>query len=191
MSHRVIAGSAKGRQLKLVPGDTTRPVMDRVKESLFNIIGRDIFDAAICDFFGGTGAIAIEALSRGAAHALIIDLEPQAIETIRENLKLTKLLEKATIKRGDAFKIIAKPPPQLFHYLYVAPPQYKGFWKQALVALEGNPAWLHDEMTVIVQIDPTEREAIALTRLELYDERKYGSTLLLFYAVKSSAPDAE
>jgi 16S rRNA (guanine966-N2)-methyltransferase len=183
MTIRVIAGSAKGRQLKLVPGDTTRPIMDRVKENLFNIIGRDILDSAFCDLFAGTGSVGIEALSRGAKSALLIDSEPRAITTIEQNLKLTNLTHKATVRRADAFALLTQPAAWVFDFVYVAPPQYVGMWSKSLHLLDMSKGWLRDESQVIVQIDPNEREPIDLAHLTLTDERKYGSTLLLFYTL--------
>ena len=183
MSIRVIAGSAKGRQLKLVPGETTRPIMDRVKESLFNIIGRDILDTSVCDLYAGTGSVGIEALSRGAKQATFIDLEPRAIDTIRANLKLTKLEERATVRRADALAILAQPHAAPFDFIYVAPPQYKALWSKTLELLDTAQGWFHEDSSIIVQIDPTERKDITLQQLRLEDERQYGSTLLLFYAV--------
>ena len=182
MSHRVIGGIAKGRQLKLVPGDTTRPIMDRVKESLFNIIGRRVFDAVVCDLFAGTGSVGIEALSRGAHHTLFIDQERRAIETIRENLALTKLSHKATVRRADAFVLLGQPSASPFDIIYIAPPQYKGMWLKTLTMLDQNQNWLTPDGLIVVQIDPVEREQPALNRLYLVDERTYGNTLLLFYA---------
>jgi 16S rRNA (guanine(966)-N(2))-methyltransferase RsmD len=87
MSLRVIAGTARGRKLKSVPGDTTRPVMDRVKEALFNILADDVIDSNWWDLFGGTGAIGIEALSRGASFVRFSDLNRAPIETIKENVE--------------------------------------------------------------------------------------------------------
>ena len=83
---RVISGSAKGRNLQSVPGDSTRPITDRVKEALFNIFGADIVDADFLDLFGGTGGVGIEALSRGAAHAVFVEKNRKAQETIKANL---------------------------------------------------------------------------------------------------------
>jgi 16S rRNA (guanine(966)-N(2))-methyltransferase RsmD len=186
VSIRVIAGIAKGRQLKLVPGDSTRPIMDRVKESLFNIIGRDIFDANFIDLFAGTGSVGIEALSRGAAHCTFIDLERNAIETIRDNLQRTRLAEKAVVKRADALALIAKAPPQLFDFIYVAPPQYQQLWLKTLQALDSHPEWIPAETNVIVQIDPTEEVAVTFTHLELVDQRRYGNTLLRFYVARAA-----
>jgi 16S rRNA (guanine(966)-N(2))-methyltransferase RsmD len=189
VSIRVIAGVAKGRQLKLVPGDSTRPIMDRVKESLFNIIGRDIFDATFIDLFAGTGSVGIEALSRGAAHCTFIDLERSAVETIRENLLRTKLGDKAVVKRADALALVAKAPPRDFDFIYVAPPQYQQLWLKALQALDRNPAWIPAETNVIAQIDPAEEVETHFAHLEMVDQRRYGNTLLLFYMAREAAPD--
>ncbi len=186
MSIRVIAGIAKGRQLKLVPGDSTRPIMDRVKESLFNIIGRDIYDAICIDLFAGTGSVGIEALSRGASHCTFIDLERQAIETIRDNLQRTKLIDKATIKQADALALIAKTPPRQFNFIYVAPPQYQQLWLKTLQALDRHTEWIPAETSVIAQIDPSEEINVEFNHLELVDQRRYGNTLLLFYVARET-----
>lgn len=181
MPIRVIAGSAKGRKLKRVPGDSTRPVMDRVKEALFNILGVGIHGCSFLDLFAGTGSIGIEALSRGAARVVFIDRDRLAIRTIVENLELTRLSERAEVQRADSFAYLQRPNLEPFEYIYVAPPQYKGLWKRALILVDENPACLYPDGITIVQIDPHEREDISLDSLHLYDERTYGRTLLLFY----------
>lgn len=182
---RVISGKAKGRRLKAVPGDSTRPITDRTKESLFNIIGNDIEAARFLDLFAGTGAVGIEALSRGAAYARFIDMVQPAIQTINENLKSTGLEKKADIQKVDAFKLIESTPDYEFDYIYVAPPQYKEIWKNILLKIDTNPAWLSEDGWVIVQIHPIEFEELdkdkGLANLEIIDQRKYGSTLLVFY----------
>ena len=183
MSLRVIAGSAKGRKLKLVPGDTTRPVMDRVKEALFNIIGRDILDAVFLDLFAGTGSVGIEALSRGAKQAVFVEIERTAIQTIQDNLKVTQLGDKATIRRGDVLSTLKQPPNQKYDFIYIAPPQYKGLWLETLRAIDNNPVWIPPGTTVIVQIDPSEAALLNLKHLETVDQRRYGKTLLWFFAV--------
>ena len=91
MPPRVIAGRARGVRLKAYRGDRTRPIMDRVKEALFSIIGEDIIDSYFLDLFAGTGGVGIEALSRGAKQVLFIDKHRSAIVTIRDNLKRTRL----------------------------------------------------------------------------------------------------
>jgi 16S rRNA (guanine966-N2)-methyltransferase len=100
---RVISGVAKGRKLKMVPGDSTRPIMDRVKEALFNILGTGVVGCTFLDLFAGTGSVGIEALSRGADRVLLIDKDRMAIRTIRENLALTGLANRAETLRADAF----------------------------------------------------------------------------------------
>lgn len=189
MSHRVIAGSAKGRRLKLVPGDSTRPIMDRAKEALFNIIGRDIYDTVFLDLFAGTGSVGIEALSRGADHAVFLDTAPVAIKTIKENLQATRLDGQAEIIRMDAFAFLKGNPPEPFDFIYVAPPQYKDMWKSTLLALEANPVWIPVGTRVIVQIDPKEQSDIKLKYLVPVDERRYGRTLLWFFEAQEPGTD--
>lgn len=190
MSYRVIAGSARGCRLKMVPGDSTRPIMDRVKEALFNILSREIYDTHFLDLFAGTGAVGIEALSRGAAHATFYDLERAAVATIQENLKITRLAERATVIRADALRQLAGAPKAHYDYIYVAPPQYKQLWKNTLLALEQNPQWLPSGTQVIVQIDPKEKEPLALTQLVTTDERRYGNTLLWFLTSQAQEEDS-
>ncbi|HMM26947.1 MAG: 16S rRNA (guanine(966)-N(2))-methyltransferase RsmD [Chloroflexota bacterium] len=181
MPIRVIGGTAKGRRLKLVPGDTTRPVMDRVKEALFNILGTGLRDASFLDLFAGTGSVGIEALSRGAASALFIDSDRMAIRTIHENLALTGLADRATVLRVSAFDYLRRRQPRAFDYVYIAPPQYKTLWKDALLLLDEAPHHLNPDGVVIVQIDPSEQQPVTLSALEAYDERRYGKTLLWFF----------
>jgi 16S rRNA (guanine(966)-N(2))-methyltransferase RsmD len=183
----VISGLAKGRKLKDVPGDTTRPVTDMVKQALFNIIGGDVQDSTWWDLFGGTGAVGIEALSRGAAFVRFSELNRAPIETIKANLETTHFTDKAEIRRGDAFAMVTAPSDRVFEYMYIAPPQYKEMWSKALLALDANPVWLNPEGAwVIAQIHPREYHQLELQSLEEFDQRKYGSTLLVFYEKKES-----
>ncbi|MBN8654877.1 MAG: 16S rRNA (guanine(966)-N(2))-methyltransferase RsmD [Anaerolineae bacterium] len=181
MSLRVISGSARGRKLKSVPGDTTRPVMDRVKESLFNILAGDVLDSNWWDLFAGTGAIGIEALSRGAVFVKFTDLNRAPIETIKENLEHCRFSEQAEIKRGDAFTMLAGRADKQFEYIYIAPPQYKKMWLEALKLIDDNMEWLSEDGSVIVQIDPREYEEFEFNNLVEGEQRKYGNTMLVFY----------
>jgi 16S rRNA (guanine(966)-N(2))-methyltransferase RsmD len=155
--------------------------MDRVKEALFNIVGTGIQGASFLDLFAGTGSIGIEALSRGAERVLFIDRDRLAVRTIHENLTITQLAERAEVLRADAFVYLQRPNPEAFEYIYVAPPQYKGMWKEVLLALDANPAHIVPDGSVILQIDPSEREEVTLQTLQVYDERIYGNTLLWFF----------
>jgi len=178
---RVIAGKARGRKLRSVPGDQTRPITDRAKESLFNILAGDIGGAAFLDLFAGTGSVGIEALSRGAARVRFIDRQAQAVEIIRHNLAATGLQSNAVVQRMDAFAYLAQPPDAAYDYVFIAPPQYQELWRRALEALDQRPGWLAADAWVIVQIHPVEFHELPLENLRLFDQRKYGSVLFLFY----------
>jgi 16S rRNA (guanine966-N2)-methyltransferase len=185
----VVSGTAKGRKLKDVPGDTTRPVTDMVKQALFNIIAADVQESSWWDLFGGTGAVGIEALSRGAAFVRFSELNRAPIETIKANLETTHFSTQAEIRRGDAFAMLAAPPDRIFDYIYIAPPQYNEMASKALLVLDANPGWLNEAGAwVIVQIHPREQKVLELKNLEQFDERRYGSTLLVFYEKKDASP---
>lgn len=178
---RVIAGTARGRRLRSVPGDSTRPITDRTKESLFNIVGGDIWGATFLDLFAGTGSVGIEALSRGALFARFLDKNQNAIHTIHANLKLTETAERAEVLRIDAFQLLQHEADRFFDYVYIAPPQYKEHWKRALILLDDHPGWLSPDAWVIVQIHPVEYTTMNLKNLAEFDQRRYGSTTLVFY----------
>jgi 16S rRNA (guanine(966)-N(2))-methyltransferase RsmD len=187
---RVIGGKARGRKLKPVPGDSTRPITDRTKESLFNIIGSDIQEASVLDLFAGTGSVGIEALSRGASYVRFIDANRLAVDTIRANLAAIGLENdpgsgRAELLKMDAFSLLNHQADYQFDYIYIAPPQYQGLWKRALLLIDQQPAWMTEDAWVVVQIHPVENQPIELDNLEEFDRRQYGSTLLLFYALKS------
>lgn len=189
-SPRIIAGSARGLRLKSVPGDGTRPITDRAKESLFNILRPNLPGGAFLDLFAGTGSVGIEALSQGAGHVRLIDNSRAAVETIYSNLTAAKLQARAEVRQADALAHLALPPDRQFDYAFIAPPQYHGLWKRALFALDAAPGWLVDDAWVIVQIDPTEYEAVELQNLEEFDQRKYGNVLLVFYELAPSPVDS-
>ena len=177
---RVIAGSAKGTPLQAVPGKGTRPIADRVKEALFDILGAEVVDARVLDLFAGTGSVGIEALSRGAEQATFVEKQPKATATIRANLRRARLQDRARVVQADVFKFL-NGPPRPADLIYIAPPQYRGLWSKTLRALEANPGWLAVGGRVVVQIFPKEFQPLTLDRLRLVARRKYGSTLLCFY----------
>lgn len=182
---RVIGGTARGIPLKAVPGDTTRPILDRVKTPLFDILRPDLPGLRVLDLFAGTGAVGIEALSQGAARAVFLDIEKRAVETIRHNLSATKLSDHAEVRLTDAF-LYLKKVTESFDLIYIAPPQYKGIWVEALRAIEERPQVLARDGQVIVQIDPKEFEEVQLATLALADRRKYGATELLFFTASDN-----
>ncbi len=183
---RVISGSAKGIRLKTVPGDTTRPITDQVKEALFNILGNSVEGTVWLDLFGGTGAVGIEALSRYADFVTFLDLSFQAVRVINENLLTTQLSEYAEVFKRDAFDFLPSPPPRTYDVIYIAPPQYKQLWQKALILVDQNPAWLNENARVIVQINPLEWTPQTLENLTETAQRRYGDTLLVFFEKNQS-----
>jgi 16S rRNA G966 N2-methylase RsmD len=198
---RVIAGEAKGRKLKSVPGKGTRPIGDRVKESLFNILAWRVPGSLFLDLFAGTGSVGIEALSRGAAQAVFVERAPKAIRVIKENLRLVGMSRRARVIQEDVFQFISEAgfaaptgsmaagsaapqqdvaPGNGYDIIYVAPPQYQDLWADTLLALEERPL-LADDGLIIAQIFPKEYRALPMRRYVLTDQRTYGSTMLCFY----------
>jgi 16S rRNA (guanine966-N2)-methyltransferase len=185
---RVVTGEAKGRKLKAPKTMGTRPIIDRVKTALFDILSNEVEDIYFLDLFAGTGSVGIEALSRGAAQATFIELSYPILKLIRENLRITGFADRAEVLHADAFKFLQAQganEQRLYAIIYVAPPQYKDMAARALQLLDSSPLVASGGL-VIVQIHPREREgviAVPCTRLRLADERRYGSTLLMFYRV--------
>ena len=128
---RVITGTARGRRLKELQGMETRPTTDRVKEGLFNIIQFDLEGRRVLDLFAGTGQLGIEALSRGAAHAVFVDQRKDAADLVRENLKLTGLADRAEVIQGDALSVLASLREKC-DILFLDPPYDTGLLEKAL-----------------------------------------------------------
>jgi 16S rRNA (guanine966-N2)-methyltransferase len=189
---RVVTGEAKGRRLKAPKTMGTRPIIDRVKTALFDILSTEVEDTRFLDLFGGTGSVGIEALSRGAAQATFIEMNYKVLKLLRENLAITGLADRAETLHSDAFKFLqarassaALNSERIYDIVYVAPPQYQGMAARALELIDRS-SLLAPEGLVIVQIHPRERAGVAAVeclRLTLTDERRYGSTLLMFYRV--------
>ena len=178
---RIIGGQARGMRLKPVPGNITRPITDRVKEALFNILSADISDSDFLDLFGGTGSVGIQALSRGASFVQFIDNNPSACSVLEENLIRSGFSEKANIKKIDAFSYIQSITEMHFDYIFIAPPQYLNLWSKMVFLIDKKPGILNENAWVIVQIDPKEYEMLTLDQLVEFDTRNYGSTRLVFY----------
>lgn len=158
---RVVAGLAGGRQLRAPAGRRLRPTSERVREAVFNSLGSlDAIDGAtVLDLFAGTGALGIEALSRGAASAVFVDADPQAVRAIEDNLRATGLGDRATVVQADVVRFLADPPVHVagsapFDIAFADPPYAFDDWARVLalvpahlVALEARthldlgPAW--------------------------------------------------
>ena len=177
---RVVSGKARGISLKPVPGDGTRPILDRVKTALFDILRPRIQGIRVLDLFGGAGSVGIEALSQGAEHCVFLDLSAAAVKTIKDNLAATRLTEQAEVRHTDAFGYL-RHTAKSFDLIYVAPPQYESLWVQAMHIIAERPELVTETGLVIVQIDPKEYEQLSLSAFKETSQRKYGNTLLLFY----------
>ena len=150
---RIISGDARGRKLFAPAGEETRPTADRIRESLFNIIGTRVFDAQVLDLFGGTGAMALEALSRGAAHAVIVDVAREAIQAIERNAQgvlKDDLPRRARIIRSDYRTAIGTLGGMAFDVVFLDPPR-AGSTPEFIAAL----AKMAPKKAVYVSCDPT------------------------------------
>lgn len=179
---RVITGKARGVALKTPDGMLTRPTADRVKEALFSILNFDIPGADVLDLFGGTGQLGIEALSRGARHAVFVDAREDACKLIRENLRRTKLEGEGRVVRSDYLDYLNRCPDQ-YNIIFLDPPYGEVFLESALKR--------------ITEIDILQSDGIIVTERPLGKELpmefdgytrsrdyKYGKTLLALYRKK-------
>jgi 16S rRNA (guanine(966)-N(2))-methyltransferase RsmD len=181
----VIAGSAKGRILRPPRTSATRPITDRAKESLFNILAPRIGGQCFLDLFAGTGSVGIEALSRGAAHATFVERSWPALAGIRHNLEITGLAARAEVVSRDVFGYLREPPVP-FGVVFVAPPQWRGLWPRAVALLDREPGWLAGGAVVVAQHDPSESVPLDLAHLELTDERTYARVRFTFFAARAA-----
>lgn len=180
---RVISGSARGTVLHSIEDISTRPTLDRVKESLFNIIQNDIEDTTVLDLFAGSGAIGIEFLSRRAKQVYFCDKSSKAVAMIEKNLKKTKLKEKAIVYNKDYIDCINTVKNIKFDIIFLDPPYKEEF---ALDAIEkiSNLQLLKDDGIIIIETDEPERDINRINNMninyKIYDLRKYGRVSLIF-----------
>lgn len=132
---RIITGSAKGIRLKTLEGNATRPTSERVKEAVFSMIQGDVEGREVLDLFAGSGQMSLEALSRGAKSAVLLDSSPQAVRIITENAEKTRLGDRCLIKREDYLTYINKNAGKKFDVVFLDPPYNSGFYNIALEAL--------------------------------------------------------
>jgi len=181
---RVIGGICKGRKLKSVRGITTRPTADRMRESLFNIIASKIPDAMILDLFAGTGALGIEALSRGAKYSVFIENNNNALSIINENILLCQMSEKAKTIQWDIVKNLkciesANPP---FDIVFIDPPYKKKIIKKTIENLRKTDS-LKKKTDIIVEHSSEEVLQEEFTGYRILDQRKYGKTTFSFLRI--------
>lgn len=185
---RIISGNMRGTKLFTLEGENTRPTLDRVKESLFNILNFKIQDAVVLDLFSGSGALSIESLSRGAKKVVLCDNSPKAINIIKKNIEKTKTEDRATVLHMDFQKALneLKSKKMKFDIIFLDPPYESDFAEKAAKQI-AEFELLEKDGIIILETDDTEKvlKNIKEESLDLYDTRKYGRVSLLFYSIKN------
>lgn len=179
---RVVAGEAGGLPLVAPKGARTRPTADRVKEAVFAALGPDaIVDASVLDLYAGSGALAIEALSRGASRALLVDRDPRAIDAIRANLRTTRMRDRAGTQRRTVTAFVHDEPPAEAPFdLVLLDPPYDTPAREVAAVLDAlaQPGWLSPGATVVVEQAASAPVPQLVTGWEARWERAYGDTLV-------------
>jgi 16S rRNA (guanine(966)-N(2))-methyltransferase RsmD len=179
---RVIGGNARGRRLKAPKGQITRPTAARVKEALFNILPHDLSGARVLDLFAGTGNLTIEALSRGAAAATLVDSSFEAGKTIRENLRRLHLADRTRVwimPATRALRLLARHGDS-FDMIFLDPP-YDRRWIDRTLEIIARERLLRESGMVIAEHSIRENVEQRYDPLALHDQRRYGSTLISFF----------
>ena len=180
---RVISGTARGKKLNSLAGLETRPTLDRVKEALFNILQFNIKEASVLDLFSGSGALAIEALSRGAKEAVACDNSNKAIKIIKENLEATRLIDKAEIINKDYIEALKKlnKESKKFDIIFLDPPYKTDYVIKSINDILEYKLLAEDGIIVVETDDKNKIKEIENNKdLEVYDTRKYGIVYVIF-----------
>jgi 16S rRNA (guanine966-N2)-methyltransferase len=181
MALRIIAGALKGRRLLSVPGLETRPTADRIREAIFNILGSSLNGAQVLDLFAGTGAIGIEALSRGAAFGVFVENNRKALEAIHRNIETCGLAGRTRVIRWDAARDLSclAAAGRKFDWVYMDPPYATRLIQPALTHLT-QARCLENDACIVVEQDARSEPAGPAPPYHLQDRRRYGKTVVSF-----------
>ncbi|EPR38940.1 MULTISPECIES: 16S rRNA (guanine(966)-N(2))-methyltransferase RsmD [Desulfococcus] len=187
---RIISGRLRGRKLLPIRGNAVRPTSDRVREAIFNIIGRNIAEARVLDLFAGTGAMGIEALSRDARSAIFIDNRKASVAAVRKNLEHLGLTERSRVVLWDIDRNLncLTPHEPDIHLVFMDPPYHKNLIGPALFHLRQRRI-LAPGALVVVEHAASEPLPEQLSGYDLSDQRKYGKTLVSFLNYAMNAPN--
>lgn len=178
---RVIAGTAKRIQLKTIEGLDTRPTTDRIKETLFNMISEYLADSSFLDLFSGSGAIGIEALSRGALKAVFVEQSRQAMNCIRDNLRATKLDDRAVLYETDVLSALKRmESKEQFHYIFMDPPYDQLFEKRVLEYLSTSNLLADDALIIVEASMETDFSYVAELGFSIVKEKCYKTNKHVF-----------
>ncbi len=182
---RVIGGKAKGRHLKVPKVQTLRPTAARVKEALFDILPHDLSGYRVLDLFAGTGNLSVEALSRGATEAILVDASRGAGKAIHSNLQALGYLPRSKVWIAPVLRsiLLLSRKGEAFDLIFVDPPYEKNLIGQILWAISKGGI-LREEGILVVEHSVRERVQESYTPLSLQDQRRYGSTLLSFFRLQ-------
>lgn len=175
---RVIAGTARSLKLIAPKGENTRPTLDRIKETLFNMIQNEVEGCVFADLFSGSGGIGIEALSRGAKHAFFLDHDKEAIDCITKNLEHTHLADRATVLKGDIFSSLSMIRPQTADIVYIDPP-YEGGYEERLFSAFRSASFITEDTLIILETGL--KQDFSFEGFALIREKKYKTNKHLFY----------
>ncbi len=175
---RIIAGSLGGRRLRCPPGRGTRPTSDRVREALFSILGPPPDDARVLDLFAGAGTLGLEALSRGAALAVLVERDRTALRCLRENIETLGIKERCQVIVGDGLRELDRDGPA-FDWVFLDPPYASDLADQALAKL-ARGARMRPDAVVVVEHD-RRTTPVAPAPLEKTESRTYGDTTISLY----------
>lgn len=180
---RVISGKARGTKLSSIESLSTRPTLDRVKESLFNIIQNNLKGAVVLDLFAGSGQLGIEALSRGADKAYLCDINRDAVKMIKQNLEKTKLKDKAVVINEDYKKALRiLNTNEKFDIIFIDPPYKEDISVDSIIDII-HESRLKENGIMIIETDEIERDLREINKIEnikIIDQRKYGRASLIF-----------
>jgi 16S rRNA (guanine966-N2)-methyltransferase len=180
MALRIIGGELRGKKLTSIKGDRTRPTADRVREAVFNILAFHIPRATVLDLFAGTGALGIEALSRGASSAVFIDNSHEALSVIKKNIHACRFDSRASVLKRDILKPLGKMTDgHNFNLVLLDPPYHKNFIRPAFLALEISNQ-LRKNTRIVVEHSVLEKIPEDIRGFNLEDQRKYGKTVVSF-----------
>lgn len=181
---RVITGSARGHKLRTPEGRSTRPTTDKIKESLFNMLAPELYDCEFLDLFSGSGAIGIEALSRGAKSAVFSDISTECIELIKSNLKFTKLFEKAEVYKQEAIALVQElgRKGRQFDLIFLDPPYESGMAMPVLEAIVKHAVLKKDGLIVVERA--SECPLSPVEGLKITREKKYSKTTMTFLTME-------
>ncbi len=182
---RVVAGTARSLPLKTIEGLDTRPTTDRIKETLFNILTGEVVDSKFLDLFAGSGSIGIEALSRGAGSCTFVEQAKNAVACIEDNLRFTKLIDRAEIRKFDAVSYVSSLPVIDYDIIFMDPPYQKGLERRVLEILS-NKKFTEDTLLIVEAALEEDFSYVDALGFEITKDKRYKTNKHVFMRKKET-----